>query len=472
MNSLYLAKLSTKLTKKLLCFSLLLTFGFSLNANADNAMRTIFNGMVAKTDPQPFATATRVGAVGGSFSYRQVQVNTNLVSMAFPKASVGCNGVDMFLGSFSMINGDQLVQVARGIAQGAAIYAFNVAVSAICADCAATINDIQNKLAALNKFTKDSCNATYSFLANNVGSPDSFSNSVGSGPGAVLNAIDGIFPDVGAAQNTSASENTKKAKAKDPIAFAEKFSGNLLYIGFMGIEDGTLDVGGVTELSGYRLAEQLMSLVGTIVVDWDSSGENANIKQVAPTMNVSDFIYGSASGTVQMLRCKPAPDPATKRKAQCLTLSQGTEAFVGLQASIRDTLLDAQTKILTNQPIEADQLRLINALGISNVIPTLNTLSSAEGYSYIQDISGIAATNFTISTLRSVGSKLNNMQASSEALASMKDDVRRLIDELKTQTKNAYDLQDNQTMKSKAVIKYWDDALIRSSLYRDNGYGG
>ncbi len=42
-----------------------------------------------------------------------------------------------------MINGDQLVQVARGIAQGAAIYAFNVAVSAICADCAATINDIQ-----------------------------------------------------------------------------------------------------------------------------------------------------------------------------------------------------------------------------------------------------------------------------------------------------------------------------------------
>ena len=41
-----------------------------------------------------------------------------------------------------MINGDQLVQVARGIA-GAAIYAFNVAVSAICADCAATINDIK-----------------------------------------------------------------------------------------------------------------------------------------------------------------------------------------------------------------------------------------------------------------------------------------------------------------------------------------
>jgi hypothetical protein len=45
-------------------------------------------------------------------------VNTNLVNVSFPKASVGCNGIDIFLGSFSMINGDQLVQIGRGIAQG------------------------------------------------------------------------------------------------------------------------------------------------------------------------------------------------------------------------------------------------------------------------------------------------------------------------------------------------------------------
>ncbi|HAW4028453.1 TPA: hypothetical protein JLV20_004405, partial [Escherichia coli] len=36
-------------------------------------------------------------------SYRTTNVNTNLVSMSFPKASVGCNGIDVFLGSFSMI---------------------------------------------------------------------------------------------------------------------------------------------------------------------------------------------------------------------------------------------------------------------------------------------------------------------------------------------------------------------------------
>ncbi|MCV5887813.1 conjugal transfer protein TraH, partial [Escherichia coli] len=89
------------------------------------------------------------------------------------------------------------VQVARGIAQGAAIYAFNVAVSAICADCAATINDIQNKLQALNKFAKDSCNATYSFLSENVGTPSQFANSVSSGPASILGSINGLIPDFG-----------------------------------------------------------------------------------------------------------------------------------------------------------------------------------------------------------------------------------------------------------------------------------
>ena len=80
-----------------------------LQVHAANVMEGIFKGMVASTDPASVRTASRVGAVGGSFSYRQPQVNTNLVNVSFPKASVGCNGIDIFLGSFSMINGFDLL---------------------------------------------------------------------------------------------------------------------------------------------------------------------------------------------------------------------------------------------------------------------------------------------------------------------------------------------------------------------------
>ncbi len=140
-------------------------------------------------------------------------MNTNLVNVSFPKASVGCNGIDIFLGSFSMINGDQLVQIGRGIAQGSAVYAFNTAVSAICADCAAIIANIQDKLAALNKFAKDSCNATYEFLQNGLGTPQEFTEKIGLG-GAVDSMVSGIFRIFGSTMSQPASEVNKRTMQK------------------------------------------------------------------------------------------------------------------------------------------------------------------------------------------------------------------------------------------------------------------
>ncbi|BED20018.1 hypothetical protein A8F84_13885 [Escherichia coli] len=99
--------------KKLLLSLVVCTAIISQNAGADNAMRNIFNGMMTTTSPASFETATRTGVVGGSFSYRTTNVNTNLVSMSFPKASVGCNGIDVFLGSFSMITGKCCVRHNR-----------------------------------------------------------------------------------------------------------------------------------------------------------------------------------------------------------------------------------------------------------------------------------------------------------------------------------------------------------------------
>lgn len=458
---------------------LLFTFvGFALtvssNVFADNSMRNIFNGMMAKTDPRSFESATRVGVVGGSFSYRQANVNTNLVSMSFPKAAVGCNGVDVFLGSFSMINGDQLVQVARGIAQGAAIYAFNVAVSAICADCAATINDIQNKLQALNKFAKDSCNATYSFLAENQGTPQTFANSISTGPGAVLNTINGLIPDFGSSMTSAPEKITAQAKTKDPEEFAEKFSGNIFYMGFMEIDKGTMDIGGVTELSGYRLAEQLMSLVGTLIINWDSKGEKAGFEVRPSTMTVTDYIFGPATpGTIKMLKCAPAPDPSSARKAQCLTMKEVTDGnFIGLKQEIEKLLLNIQTKVHSNQTLSEEDYRMLGYIGLSNIVSSFQTFSMAEGYSYIQDISTYSATMLVINMLRQVSAKMTTMKLPSDALSSHQDDIRRYADKLDEQIKAAYEVSRAQTVDSKRVVDSWDDKRLKSMLWIDSGRRG
>lgn len=69
--------------KKLLLSAMFFGVFSMQQVHAANVMEGIFKGMVASTDPASVRTASRVGAVGGSFSYRQPQVNTNLVNVSF-----------------------------------------------------------------------------------------------------------------------------------------------------------------------------------------------------------------------------------------------------------------------------------------------------------------------------------------------------------------------------------------------------
>ncbi|MEG1227031.1 MAG: IncHI-type conjugal transfer protein TrhH, partial [Hafnia sp.] len=369
-----------------------------------------------------------------------------------------------------MINGDQLVQVARGIAQGAAIYAFNVAVSAICADCAATINDIQNKLQALNKFAKDSCNATYSFLSENVGPPSQYANAVSSGPASMLGTLNGLLPDFGSSMTKSPETVTSQVKAKDPEEFAEKFSGNLFYMSFMDIDKGSMNIGGVTELSGYKLAEQLMSLVGTVIINWDAKGEKAGMEVRPSTMTVSDFIMGPpAGGSIKMLKCSPVPDPASARKSQCLVMSEVMDGgFKGLKDTISDLLIQVQTKAISDVRISDDELRIISYIGIPTILDSLQTFDVPEGYAYIQDISAIAATSLVINMLRQVEAKISAMNIPSESLSGRRQDLTRLSENLSNQVKAAYELTRSQVGNSSDVISAWDDRRLKRKAFMES----
>jgi conjugative transfer pilus assembly protein TraH len=52
---------------------------------------------------------------GGSYRARVPIVKHNLVDFAPPRFSAGCNGIDMFMGSFSHINTDQFIKFAKAI---------------------------------------------------------------------------------------------------------------------------------------------------------------------------------------------------------------------------------------------------------------------------------------------------------------------------------------------------------------------
>ena len=57
--------------------------------------------------------------------------SVNVVSFDPPRFAAGCGGIDMYMGSFSFINGDQIVATLRAIGQNAKGLLFKMAIDVI-----------------------------------------------------------------------------------------------------------------------------------------------------------------------------------------------------------------------------------------------------------------------------------------------------------------------------------------------------
>jgi conjugative transfer pilus assembly protein TraH len=65
---------------------------------------------------------------GGGLSLRNRTKNAQMATLQLPSFKAGCGGIDMFLGGFSHISSQQLVQTLKSIGTSAATYAFKLAI--------------------------------------------------------------------------------------------------------------------------------------------------------------------------------------------------------------------------------------------------------------------------------------------------------------------------------------------------------
>ena len=64
---------------------------------------------------------------GGSLSVRSPIVSAQLVSVNLPDVSLGCGGIDAFMGGFSHISADGLIKFGKGVVQNAPPFAVDLA---------------------------------------------------------------------------------------------------------------------------------------------------------------------------------------------------------------------------------------------------------------------------------------------------------------------------------------------------------
>lgn len=436
-------------------FIVSLTIGYVGMLNAANPMKNVFDGVMSNsTEAGNFSTKNRWGATGGGISIRVPNVRPKIIAVVPPRVSASCGGMDFFLGSFSIINKDQLVQVMRGIANGAATYAFNLGMSAVCATCATYLNSLADKLNNLNQHLQDSCSASYNSLASGeLGLPgvaQAAENSLWK-----PKAVDaGIFPDLGSisANSTPAIETIGKA---NPAILKEQ-ERNVLWALMAKQKFNNWTVGTYTATSGAQSVswqEMMMTLIGTIVFRLDANAHGTGNADLVPTpystgTTIKDLLR-SESSSVKFLTCS---DGAAS--AKCLNVKVKTiNNWSGLEDSIYAKLLQIQPKLRARAGLTADEYRFISFIGTDyvgvlesndakNLSDVMRALAQAISAQVVGGVVDALATEFA----KNVNVNMENMDQA------FRDELKERFNQLKQDSRQVAQ-ESNQAITMVGTLK-------------------
>jgi conjugative transfer pilus assembly protein TraH len=146
--------------KRLIASIIAFTFSASANADVQSDMQSWFNdiGVYGNlTGAQVLNGQTGTTFTGGNLYMRMPQRNYQLMNVALPSAKAGCGGIDLFAGSFSFINAEQLTAMLRNMANNAIGVAFQLAIESVSPELSDIMKWAQDLASKANNMSLNSC---------------------------------------------------------------------------------------------------------------------------------------------------------------------------------------------------------------------------------------------------------------------------------------------------------------------------
>lgn len=248
------------LKRRLLAAFLVMSVSVSAQANVQTSMQSWFNDIGAYgnvTGPSAYQGQTMNLYTGGSLYMRTPVKNYQLATISPPGFKAGCGGIDLFAGSFSFINKEQLTALLRNIANNAIGYAFMMAVKSISPDLADLMQYLQDQISKINNLNINSCQAAEGMVAA-IGSTltDKTQEKEGKVAGASLNLFSDVFESWDAWKDRAKAKQTRDAAISADARNKETFDpGNVVW-------RALLRVNGVDN----DTRQLMMSMTGTIII--------------------------------------------------------------------------------------------------------------------------------------------------------------------------------------------------------------
>lgn len=371
-------------------------------------MDKLFGEMSNTTIPGVFESQRRGVMAAGRATMKTRIFDENLVSLIPPSWKAGCGGVDLFGGSLSFINADQIVQLLRAIAANAKGYAFQLALDNVFPDGAKWIENFQKKVQALNQYLGNSCQLAQGTVNDLTSGLDMKHKTDAS----IKATTTGLFSDFFASKQQSSGSGRsplEELKTNTPDEY-EKMIGNIVW---EQLKDNNASTW--FQYGDNALLEAIMSLTGTVIIgdlvnDPNSPppASGSTPPQTTPIitlpgdkLTLSDLVAG---GTVKIYSCGGDT-------TNCLTAGASSSGVKvvnlnGLKQQIMDTLLGTSStpgviyKYATNSgALTNPEKAFVSNMpaGIGTIIRNLSVLSCDSASLFAAEASGAIATTMMYS---------------------------------------------------------------------------
>lgn len=126
------------------------------NANLNDALGSMVQ-TYNSTSAGAIQSQIRGGMTGGSLTARTPIMAPNIIAFDAPRWNMGCGGIDLYGGSFSFINKEQLIALMRAVASNAAGLLFKAAIQSVSPQLSNLMTEFGQLIQNMNNLAKNSC---------------------------------------------------------------------------------------------------------------------------------------------------------------------------------------------------------------------------------------------------------------------------------------------------------------------------
>lgn len=354
---------------------------------------------------------------GGSLYARSPVRQFQLVQLDLPDVRAGCGGIDLLMGSFSILSEEKLKELGRAIMTNAPAYAADIYLASAMPELKQVRDHLMSVEQMINRTSINSCEASKLMIGGlapkTVETQQKICHDVGQQSGVMSDYVKARMECSG-----SGFEKTiKKASENEDTKKQVVYNRNLVWSVMQ--DNGFLS-------NNQELAEVLMSLTGTIVID--GQGKVRKFPGMASNPELINAILGTSpvEESVPVWHCK---DSAT-----CLTVEKGSfrlEKSKTILAQVKAHVASINDKLLGDQAAnDADKGFLsLTSIPVLKFLTVLNSSQYGNAAMDMNEYAELIAHDVLVNYLTGLLDTLKQATAGAEFGEDLVKDIEKRIKE-------------------------------------------